>query len=112
MPVVCCCETYKFSDRIMLDSIVGNELGAYNNVQYELPLLILTEFHLSLVASTAGLLPASVEADKNPNLGVLNFLYDVTRPEDITAVITETAIVPVLSVPFVLREHKPINLGE
>jgi len=26
-PVVCCCETYKFSDRIMLDSIVGNELG-------------------------------------------------------------------------------------
>lgn len=63
-------------------------------------------------ASTAGLLPASVEADKNQNLGVLNFLYDVTRPEDITAVITETAIVPVLSVPFVLREHKPINLGE
>ncbi|KAK9898355.1 nagb/rpia/CoA transferase-like protein [Cystobasidium minutum MCA 4210] len=89
VPVVCCCETYKFSDRIMLDSIVGNEL-----------------------ASTAGLLPSSVEADKNQNLGVLNFLYDVTRPEDITAVITETAIVPVLSVPFVLREHKPINLGE
>lgn len=27
VPVVCCCETYKFSDRIMLDSIVGNELG-------------------------------------------------------------------------------------
>lgn len=28
-PVVCCCETYKFSDRIMLDSIVGNELGEF-----------------------------------------------------------------------------------
>lgn len=96
----------------MLDSIVGNELGAYNNVQHVLRVLILTKFHLSLVASTAGLLPAAIEADKNPNLGVLNFLYDVTRPEDITAVITETAIVPVLSVPFVLREHKPINLGE
>ena len=27
IPVICCCETYKFSDRIMLDSIVGNELG-------------------------------------------------------------------------------------
>jgi translation initiation factor eIF-2B subunit delta len=27
IPVMCCCETYKFSDRIMLDSIVGNELG-------------------------------------------------------------------------------------
>lgn len=29
IPVVCCCETYKFSDRIMLDSIVGNELGRF-----------------------------------------------------------------------------------
>ena len=28
VPVICCCETYKFSDRIMLDSIVGNELGS------------------------------------------------------------------------------------
>ena len=26
-PVVCCCETYKFTDRIMLDSIGGNEQG-------------------------------------------------------------------------------------
>lgn len=85
IPVVCCCETYKFSDRIMLDSIVGNEL-----------------------ASTAGML---AQDTLDGNLGVLNFLYDVSRPEDVTAVVTETAIVPVLSVPFVLREHKPINLG-
>lgn len=28
IPVVCCCETYKFSERVMLDSIVGNEMGA------------------------------------------------------------------------------------
>ena len=61
-----------------------------------------------LLASTAAILPSS---NDNPNLGVLNFLYDVSRPEDVTAVVTETAIVPVLSVPFVLREHKPINLG-
>ena len=27
IPVVCCCETYKFSERVMLDSIVGNEMG-------------------------------------------------------------------------------------
>ena len=87
IPVVCCCETYKFSDRIMLDSIVGNEL-----------------------ASTASMLPQDTLGG-NPNLGVLNFLYDVSRPEDVTAVVTETAIIPVLSVPFVLREHKPINLG-
>jgi len=29
VPVVCCCETYKFSERIMLDSIVGNERGHF-----------------------------------------------------------------------------------
>lgn len=29
IPVICCCETYKFSDRIMLDSVVGNELGGF-----------------------------------------------------------------------------------
>lgn len=29
VPVVCCCETYKFSERIMLDSIVGNEMGTF-----------------------------------------------------------------------------------
>lgn len=28
-PVVCCCETYKFSDRIMLDSISDNERGLF-----------------------------------------------------------------------------------
>ena len=108
IPVVCCCETYKFSDRIMLDSIVGNELGASGNYQ-ALPSVIADHFAASPPsASTAAILPAS---NDDPNLGVLNFLYDVSRPEDVTAVVTETAIVPVLSVPFVLREHKPINLG-
>ncbi|KWU43553.1 IF-2B-domain-containing protein, partial [Rhodotorula sp. JG-1b] len=29
VPVVCCCETYKFSERVMLDSIVGNERGRF-----------------------------------------------------------------------------------
>ena len=26
-PVLCCCETYKFSERVSLDSICNNELG-------------------------------------------------------------------------------------
>lgn len=88
IPVICCCETYKFSDRIMLDSIVGNELG-----------------------STSSLLSPSHESTATSNLGALNFLYDVCRPEDVTAVVTETAVIPVVSVPFVLREHKPISVG-
>ena len=29
VPVLVCCETYKFSDRVQTDSIVNNELGTY-----------------------------------------------------------------------------------
>lgn len=29
IPVICCCETYKFSDRVMLDSIVSNEMSKF-----------------------------------------------------------------------------------
>lgn len=32
IPVVACCETYKFGDKIVLDAVTGNELG-------ELPLV-------------------------------------------------------------------------
>lgn len=66
---------------------------------------------LNTPASTASILPPNLAGTESSNLGVLNFLYDVSRPEDVTAVVTETATIPVLSVPFVLREHKPINLG-
>jgi translation initiation factor 2B subunit (eIF-2B alpha/beta/delta family) len=27
IPVVACCETYKFGDKIVLDAVTGNELG-------------------------------------------------------------------------------------
>ena len=29
VPVIVCCETYKFSDRVQLDSFVNNELGVF-----------------------------------------------------------------------------------
>ncbi|KAI9628065.1 hypothetical protein KEM48_011848 [Puccinia striiformis f. sp. tritici PST-130] len=35
----------------------------------------------------------------------LSLLYDVTRPEDITMVITEAGIIPVQSVPVLLRDY-------
>ena len=31
VPVLVCCETYKFSDRVQTDSIVNNELGKGRN---------------------------------------------------------------------------------
>lgn len=30
-PVLVCCETYKFCERVQTDSIVHNEIGNYNN---------------------------------------------------------------------------------
>jgi translation initiation factor eIF-2B subunit delta len=29
IPVVACCETYKFGDKIVLDAVTGNEKGAW-----------------------------------------------------------------------------------
>lgn len=103
IPVLCCCETYKFSDRVMLDSIVGNERGAWR--------FSVTSSRSHPAAGSTADLPLGNGLEENPQLGVLNFLYDVSRPEDVTAVVTEAAIIPASSVPFVLREHKPISLG-
>ena len=32
VPVLVCCETYKFCERVQTDSFVSNELGNYNRV--------------------------------------------------------------------------------
>jgi len=85
--VVCCCETYKFSDRIMLDSIGGNE-----------------------ITSSASLFPSNTkdQSSSNTSLTALNLLYDVSRPEDLTAVICEAGLIPARSVPIILRDFKPL----
>ncbi|KAK4050905.1 hypothetical protein OIO90_004881 [Microbotryomycetes sp. JL221] len=88
VPVVCCCETYKFSERIMLDSIVGNER-----------------------ASSTSLLEGTGLSTANSSLSPLSLLYDVSRPEDVTVVITEAGLIPVQSVPVLLRDYKPLAGG-
>ncbi|KAK4053517.1 hypothetical protein OIV83_001685 [Microbotryomycetes sp. JL201] len=88
VPVICCCETYKFSERIMLDSIVGNER-----------------------ASSASLLDGTGLNAASSSLSPLSLLYDVSRPEDVTVVITEAGLIPVQSVPVLLRDYKPLAGG-
>lgn len=39
----------------------------------------------------------------------LSLLYDVSRPEDVTVVITEAGLIPVQSVPVLLRDYKPVQ---
>lgn len=160
VPVVCCCETYKFSERVMLDSIVGNERGEAFALLSEStarvsavgphPLLaVASELRRALVliasslaATPAPLVPSAMataptastaaptsSASKSappptaapsttttgpsaalpPNLSPLSLLYDVSRPEDVTVVITEAGLIPVQSVPVLLRDYKPVQ---
>ncbi|KAL5236040.1 hypothetical protein ACI65C_003450 [Semiaphis heraclei] len=79
VPVLVCCETYKFTERVQTDSIVFNELGNENDV-----------------------MPRE-QWMNNRYLTPLGLRYDVTTSDLITAVVTEIAILPCTSVPVVLR---------
>lgn len=84
-PVLVCCETYKMSNRVQLESITGNELGNPDCV--------------------------STEETKNwketENLRLLNLLYDLTPAEFVSGIVTEMGILPPTSVAVLLREMNP-----
>lgn len=116
VPVVCCCETYKFTDRIMLDSIVSNEMGSLSlhSCRPDQELRSTTGTVQSLIPAASqnpyfALPPTSPgppsEADGGDRL---TLLYDVARPEDVTVVITEAGMIPVQSVPVLQRDYKPL----
>ncbi|CAG8511255.1 10981_t:CDS:2 [Paraglomus brasilianum] len=93
IPVIVCCETYKFTDRVQLDSFVWNEEGDPSE----------------LVNISANPIPKPGPLSSwlgQPDLKLLNILYDVTPSKYITMVITEVGMIPCTSVPVVLREYK------
>lgn len=90
IPVIVCCESVKFTEKVALDSIVQNE-----------------------VAPAEELLERGEHGDaqvrkwkKTEKLQMLNVMYDVTPAEYIKMVVTEFGSLPPSSVPAVLR-----NLG-
>ncbi|XP_071503110.1 translation initiation factor eIF2B subunit delta-like [Diadema antillarum] len=86
VPVLVCCETYKFSDRVQTDSFVTNELGDPEDlVSVRRPKSNLDNWR-----------------DIN-SLSLLNLVYDVTPPDFVSMVITELGMLPCTSVPVVLR---------
>lgn len=89
VPVIVCCETVKFSDRLQIDSFVFNELGDPDAL-------------VRPGASDATALNGWKSVD---SLKLLNILYDVTPSEYVTVVITEIGLIPVTSIPVVLREY-------
>ena len=86
IPVIICCESVKFTDKVALDSIVTNEVAPPDE------LTILGDDSTSLM-----------KWKETPNLQLLNLMYDVTPAEYIDMVITEYGSLPPSSVPVVHR---------
>jgi translation initiation factor eIF-2B subunit delta len=74
-PVLVCCETYKVTTRMQLESMTDNELGD----------------------------PSELNDDKQKNLQVFSPLYDLTPSEYISGFVTESGILPTLA-SMLLRE--------
>ncbi|KAM6463048.1 translation initiation factor eIF2B subunit delta isoform 2-T2 [Liasis olivaceus] len=86
VPVLVCCETYKFCDRVQTDSFVSNELDDPDD----------------LIGSKGERSPLS-NWQESKSLRLLNLVYDVTPLELVDLVITELGMIPCTSVPVVLR---------
>ncbi|GAB1297228.1 Translation initiation factor eIF-2B subunit delta [Apodemus speciosus] len=86
VPVLVCCETYKFCERVQTDAFVSNELDDPDDLQCK-----------------RGDQVALANWQNHPSLRLLNLVYDVTPPELVDLVITELGMIPCSSVPVVLR---------
>lgn len=89
IPVILCCETYKFVNRTQVDSLVMNEKGDPN----------------SLVYTSNTTTPVLANWKQQTNLSILNLMYDVTPSKYISLVITEIGIIPCTSAPVIWREY-------
>lgn len=89
-PVLICCESYKFHERVQLDSITHNELGDPD-----------------ALASVAGRPDVTAAAgwQEQPRLGLLNLKFDAMPAEYVTMIVTEFGMIPPTSVPVILREY-------
>ncbi|KAJ8752355.1 hypothetical protein K2173_003991 [Erythroxylum novogranatense] len=90
VPVLICCEAYKFHERVQLDSICSNELGDPDAI---LKVPGRTDVnHLDKLTH-------------NECLQLLNLMYDITPSEYISMIITDFGMIPPSSVPVIAREY-------
>ncbi|XP_053674479.1 translation initiation factor eIF-2B subunit delta [Anopheles nili] len=92
VPVLVCCETHKFTERVQTDAFVYNELGKPDDL-----------IQLPRIGEYTEVKPMLTGWEAMTSLTILNLHYDVTPPELVTAVVTEVAILPCTSVPVILR---------
>nr|CAD1818402.1 unnamed protein product [Ananas comosus var. bracteatus] len=91
VPVLICCEAYKFHERVQLDSICSNELGDPDVI--------------AKVSGRKDLNHLSNCVD-NENLQLLNLMYDVTPSDYVSMIITDYGMLPPTSVPVIVREYR------
>lgn len=120
IPVIVCCESLKFTDRVALDSVVGNEVAPPEEIltQTERDIIALAQGASNVVQTLSvagkgkegeqekvvwGEKEVLAKFDETPNLQILNVLYDVTPAEYIKMVVTEYGSLPPSSVPVVHR---------
>ncbi|KAF1989922.1 nagb/rpia/CoA transferase-like protein [Aulographum hederae CBS 113979] len=118
VPVLVLCESYKFTERVSLDSIVNNEVGPAEDLLASLGIMKQPGDATEGGAADEDQLEtreARITKWKDtPNLQMLNIMHDLTPAEYITMVVTEFGCLPPSSVPAVLRnlegtgkENKP-----
>ncbi|ORX62173.1 IF-2B-domain-containing protein [Hesseltinella vesiculosa] len=100
IPVMICCETYKFVNRTQVDSFVMNEIGNPDDLVNTKPMF--NSIHQNHPNPTGSALENWRE---QPNLRILNLMYDVTPSKFITLVVTEVGLIPCTSAPVIWREY-------
>ncbi|KAL3460333.1 hypothetical protein BJX64DRAFT_263307 [Aspergillus heterothallicus] len=126
IPVIVCCETVKFTDRVALDSIVVNEIADADELVVTETPHQLTDLPDPAAAAqpepkkggkAAASNPSPAESNTaskkdgspltdwrdTPNLQLLNIMYDVTPAEYVDMVVTEMGSLPPSAVPIVHR---------
>jgi translation initiation factor eIF-2B subunit delta len=107
IPVLVCCESYKISNRVQLESITGNELGDPAQVAITSTIHVGSEDNAnSSTTNKMNVLKDWLEID---NLRLLNLLYDLTPSDFVSGIVTELGIIPPTSVAVLLREMNPQN---
>lgn len=97
VPVLVCCETYKISNKVQLESITQNELGNPHHLLLE----------NDKASGNSG--DGKMKDSKPKNLKAANLLYDVTPDKFVSGIITELGIIPPTSVAVLLREMNMAN---
>ena len=88
VPVIVCCESIKFTDRVALDSIVTNEIAPPEEL---------------IVRGEGGKKGTLEDWRDKAGLQMLNLMYDVTPADYVAIVVTEYGCLPPSSVPVVHR---------